>query len=41
MFDILKAYSIRDQIVLAIGSMYHGVTYFFATHAGVLQGNNS
>ena len=43
------AYSIPDQIVSAIGSMYHnteakvcspdGVTVFFVIHAGVLQGN--
>ena len=49
MFEILKAYGILNQIVLARASMYHnteaivcspgGETDFFAFHAGVLQGD--
>ena len=49
MFEILKAYGILNQIVLARASMYYnteaivcspgGETDFFAFHAGVLQGD--
>ena len=49
MFEILKAYGILNQIVLARASMYYntkaivfspgGETDFFASHAGVLQGD--
>ena len=49
LFDILKAYGIPDQIIIATVSMYYnieakvcspdGETNFFTIYAGVLQGD--